>query len=128
MKKSINIGVIVFLLLHACSSSENTENQTIVEPISEDTPINEPSEPNNPPPPPENNNPPPPPENKKPPVLDFDGKKYDINSLPDEVKDILKGLQVADTQIRMHKDTLRLLELGKNSLGNQLVVGLQVKI
>lgn len=60
------------------------------------------------------------PENKKPPVLDFDGKKYDINSLPDEVKEILKGLQVADTQIRMHKDTLRLLELGRNSLGAQL--------
>ena len=60
------------------------------------------------------------PENKKLPTLDFDGKKYDINSLPDEVKEILKGLQVADTQIRMHKDTLRLLDLGKNSLGAQL--------
>ena len=60
------------------------------------------------------------PENKKLPTLDFDGKKYDINSLPDDVKDILKGLQVADTQIRMHKDTLRLLDLGKNSLGAQL--------
>ena len=60
------------------------------------------------------------PENKKLPTLDFDGKKYDINSLPDEVKDLLKGLKVADTQIRMHKDTLRLLDLGKNSLGAQL--------
>ena len=60
------------------------------------------------------------PENKKLPSLDFDGKKYDINLLPDEVKDLLKGLQVADTQIRMHKDTLRLLDLGRNSLGAQL--------
>ena len=60
------------------------------------------------------------PENKKLPTLDLDGKKYDINSLPDEVKDLLKGLQIADTQIRMHKDTLRLLDLGKNSLGAQL--------
>ena len=60
------------------------------------------------------------PENKKLPTLDFDGKKYDINSLPDDVKELLKGLQVADTQIRMHKDTLRLLDLGKNSLGAQL--------
>ena len=59
MKKSINIGVILFLLLQACSSSENTENQATVEPISEDTPINQPSEPNNPPPS-EGNNPPPP--------------------------------------------------------------------
>ena len=60
------------------------------------------------------------PENKKLPTLDFDGKKYDINLLPEEVKDLLKGLQVADTQIRMHKDTLRLLDLGRNSLGAQL--------
>tara|TARA_A100000164_G_C21493199_1_gene578928 strand:+ start:242 stop:493 length:252 start_codon:yes stop_codon:yes gene_type:complete len=60
------------------------------------------------------------PENKKLPILEFDGKKYDINSLPDEVKELLKGLKVADTQIRMHKDTLKLLELGKNSLGAQL--------
>jgi hypothetical protein len=60
------------------------------------------------------------PENKKLPTLDFNGKKYDINSLPDDVKELLKGLQVADTQIRMHKDTLRLLDLGKNSLSAQL--------
>ena len=60
------------------------------------------------------------PEDKKLPTLDFDGKKYYINALPDEVKDILKGLLVADTQIRMHKDTLRLLDLGKISLGAQL--------
>ena len=60
------------------------------------------------------------PANKKLPTLDFEGKKYDINSLPDEVKDLLKALQIADTQIRMHKDTLRLLDLGKNSLGAQL--------
>ena len=53
MKKSINIGVILFLLLQACSSAENTENQATVEPISEDTPVNQPSEPNNPLPPPE---------------------------------------------------------------------------
>ena len=65
------------------------------------------------------------PENKKLPSLDFDGKKYDINLLPDEVKDLLKGLQVADTQIRMHKDTLRLLDLGRISLGAQLKQKLQ---
>ena len=65
------------------------------------------------------------PENKKLPTLDFDGKKYDINLLTDEVKDLLKGLQIADTQIRMHKDTLRLLDLGRISLGAQLKQRLQ---
>ena len=62
------------------------------------------------------------PENKKPPVLDFDGKKYDINSLPDEVKENLKGLQVADTQIRMYKDTLRLLERSRDEFWRSDVV------
>ncbi|MDC3084180.1 DUF6447 family protein [Prochlorococcus sp. AH-716-N14] len=60
------------------------------------------------------------PENKKPPTLDFDGKKFNINLLPAEVNDLLKSLQISDTQIRMYKDTLRLLELEKNSLGGQL--------
>ena len=86
MKKSINIGVIVFLLLHACSSSENTENQTIVEPISEDTPINEPVEPNNPPPP-EGNNPPPPPEGEN----DIDRAIQIINDADDEVLDCISS-------------------------------------
>ena len=60
------------------------------------------------------------PANKKLPTLDFEGKKYDINVLPDEVKDLLKALQIAGTQIRVHKDTLRLWDLGKNSIMAQL--------
>ena len=51
MKKSINIGLILFLLLQACSSGENTDNQASVEPIPENTPINPPPPGNNPPPP-----------------------------------------------------------------------------
>ena len=43
------------------------------------------------------------PENKKIPTLDFDGKKYDINLLPDKVKDLLKGLHVADTKFECIK-------------------------
>ena len=42
MKKSINIGIILFLLLQACSGEENSENQTALEKIPEDTPINSP--------------------------------------------------------------------------------------
>ena len=101
MKKSINIGVILFLLLQACSSAENTENQATVEPISEDTPINQPSEPNNPPPP-EGNNPPPPPEGNNPPPPegnnpppppeggnDIDRAIQIINDADDEVLDCI---------------------------------------
>ena len=42
MKKSINIGIILFLLLQACSGEENTKNQTALEEIPEDTAINSP--------------------------------------------------------------------------------------
>ena len=62
------------------------------------------------------------PESKKLPTLDFDGKKYDINSLPDDVKELLKGLQVADTQIRMHKDTLRPVSYTHLTLPTKLAV------
>jgi len=57
---------------------------------------------------------------KNNPILTFDGKKYVINDLSDETKEIIKGLQIADAQLKMHQDTLRLLSISRNSLGNQL--------
>ena len=53
-------------------------------------------------------------------ILDFDGKKYDINTLPDDVKEILKGLQIADTQFKMQQDNLKLIDIGRKTLGSQL--------
>ena len=54
------------------------------------------------------------------PVLTFEGKKYLINELSNDIKDSIKGLQIAETQIKMHEDTLRLLSISRNSLANQL--------
>ena len=54
------------------------------------------------------------------PVLTFEGKKYNLNELSQETKEIIKGLQIAETQLKMHEDTLKLLSLGRNSLANQL--------
>ena len=54
------------------------------------------------------------------PVLTFEGKKYLINELSDEIKDSLKVLQIAETQLKMHQDTLKLLSISRNSLANQL--------
>ena len=54
------------------------------------------------------------------PVLTFDGKKYFINELSKEIKESLKVLQIAETQLKMHEDTLRLLSISRNSLANQL--------
>ena len=58
--------------------------------------------------------------NKKKGVLTFDGKKYFIVELSDEAKEIIRRLQIADAQIKMHEDTLKLISLGKNVLANDL--------
>ena len=53
-------------------------------------------------------------------ILTFDGKKYIMEDLSDEIKDVIKSLQVADAQLKMHEDTLKLLSISKNSLVNNL--------
>ena len=54
------------------------------------------------------------------PVLTFEGKKYLINELSNEIKESLKVLQIAETQLKMHQDTLNLLSISRNTLANQL--------
>ena len=58
-------------------------------------------------------------ENKNP-VLTFEGGKYNLNDLTNETKELIKGLQIAETQLKMHEDTLKLLSIGRNSLANKL--------
>ena len=54
------------------------------------------------------------------PVLTFEGKKYLINELSKDLKESIKGLQIAETQLKMHEDTLKLLSISRNFLANQL--------
>ena len=54
------------------------------------------------------------------PVLTFEGKKYLINDLSKDIKESIKGLQIAETQLKMHEDTLKLISISRNSLANQL--------
>ena len=54
------------------------------------------------------------------PVLTFEGKKYLINELSQDIKESIKGLQIAETQIKMHEDTLKLLSISRKSIANQL--------
>ena len=54
------------------------------------------------------------------PVLTFEGKKYLINELSSDIKESIKILQIAETQVKMHQDTLNLLSISRNSLANQL--------
>ena len=62
---------------------------------------------------------------QQPPVLTFEGKRYDLNALPDDIKELVRGLQVADAQLRMHEDTLKVLAIGRQSMAMQLNERLQ---
>ena len=54
------------------------------------------------------------------PVLTFEGKKYLINELSNEIKESIKVLQIAETQLKMHQDTIKLLSISRISLVSQL--------
>ena len=58
--------------------------------------------------------------NNSNPILTFEGKKYFINELSKDIKESIKVLQIAETQLKMHEDTLKLLSISRNSLANQL--------
>ena len=53
-------------------------------------------------------------------ILTFEDKKYNIKNLPKEVQELIKGMQVADAQLRMHEDTLKVLAVGRQHLALQL--------
>ena len=53
-------------------------------------------------------------------ILTFEDKKYDLKNLPKEVQELIKGMQVADAQLRMHEDTLKVLAVGRQHMAMQL--------
>ncbi len=63
-------------------------------------------------------------QNQKP-ILTFNGKRYDINSLSEKSKELLQAAQVADAQIKMQEDNLKLLNVARQSIGSQLSQELQ---
>jgi len=58
--------------------------------------------------------------NEREAILTFDDKRYDIKNLPKEAQELVKGMQVADAQLRMHEDTLKVLAVGRQHLAIQL--------
>ena len=54
------------------------------------------------------------------PILSFEGKRYDINSLPDDIKQLVIGIQTANAQIKMHEDTFKLLSISRQTMARQL--------
>ena len=58
--------------------------------------------------------------NEREAILTFEDKKYDLNKLPKEAQELVKGMQVADAQLRMHEDTIKVLAVGRQHLAIQL--------
>ena len=51
--------------------------------------------------------------NKNRPILNIDNFEYYIDSLPEEGKGLVNGLRTADLQIKMYEDTLKMINIGK---------------
>tara|TARA_Y100001968_G_scaffold224105_1_gene206740 strand:- start:34 stop:261 length:228 start_codon:yes stop_codon:yes gene_type:complete len=62
---------------------------------------------------------------KNEPILTFEGKKYDLTKLSSETQELVRGMQVADAQLRMHEDTLKVLAIGRQHLAMQLKTKLE---
>ncbi len=54
------------------------------------------------------------------PILTFENRQYAFNELSDEIKELVHGLQVADAQIRLKEDNLRVLAIGRQAIALQL--------
>ena len=51
--------------------------------------------------------------NKNRPILNINNSEYYIDSLPEEGKGLVNGLRTADLQIKMYEDTLKMINIGK---------------
>ena len=49
-------------------------------------------------------------------ILSFENERYEIDKLPSEIKELIEGLKVADTQVKMQEDNLRLLIIARKTM------------
>ena len=64
-------------------------------------------------------------EENQQPLLTFEGKRYDLNTLPEALKELVRGMQGADAHLRLHEDTLKVLAVGRQTMAMQLNERLQ---
>ena len=58
--------------------------------------------------------------NKNRPILNIDNSEYYIDSLPEEGKGLVNGLRTADLQIKMYEDKLKMINIGKMKMLDDL--------
>ena len=49
-------------------------------------------------------------------ILNFNGKQYDLDSVPKEVQELIPRLEIADKQLQLYKDSIELISLGRDTL------------
>jgi hypothetical protein len=54
------------------------------------------------------------------PLLTLGDKQYVIDSLSDQAKEMVQGLQVAEAQLRLTQDQLNVMTVARQSMLNQL--------
>lgn len=59
-------------------------------------------------------------EQNQPKTITFDNKKYNFEDLSDEVKNEVRGLQVCESQLRLHQDTLKLLTISRQTIAAKI--------
>ena len=52
--------------------------------------------------------------------LKIEGSEYDMDSIPEPVKQLIAGINAADAQTKMYQDTLKLIAIGKSKLVAEL--------
>ena len=57
--------------------------------------------------------------------LKFEGVEYNMDLLPEQVKQLVAGINAADLQTKMYQDTLKLIAVGKSKLVEELKKGLE---
>ncbi len=53
-------------------------------------------------------------------IIKFNDIEYEFDSLPDEAKELIQGLQVADMQLKMYGDTQKLISISRDSMLKKL--------
>ena len=52
--------------------------------------------------------------------IKFEDKEYDYESLSDEAKNDVTGLQVCEAQLKMYSDTIKLISMSRQSIKEKL--------
>ena len=58
-------------------------------------------------------------------VVTLDDRQYAVDSLSDQAKELIKGLQVADAQLQMTHDQLNVMMFARRALLEQLATELE---